>query len=158
MFSEAAIDSFCKGGSEHGYCGESYGAKSQGIIETIHAKLLDPEGFNEPTRMARCSECRYGCNMARTRDLVKSFSSHTPTQFRSFPLPQMAGLYPPPFLNTQEDRGATVAVISFTSIAVSTLTNSIRVWVRQRSNSALGIDDALLVAANVSGAAGTWDC
>lgn len=69
----------------------------------------------------------------------------------------MAGLYPPPFLNTKEDRGAVVAVISFTSIAVSTLTNSIRVWVRQRSNSALGTDDALLVAANVSCIAGTWD-
>lgn len=63
---------------------------------------------------------------------------------------QMAGRYPPPFLNTQEDRGAIVTVVSFTFVVVSTLTNCIRVAVRQQSERALGLDDALLVAANVS--------
>jgi chemotaxis receptor (MCP) glutamine deamidase CheD len=62
----------------------------------------------------------------------------------------MAGRYPPPFLNTQEDRGAIVTVVSFTFVVVSTLTNCIRVAVRQQSERALGLDDALLVAANVS--------
>jgi len=62
----------------------------------------------------------------------------------------MAGRYPPPFFNTQEDRGAVVTVVSFTFIVVSTLTNCIRVIIRQQSERALGLDDALLVAANVS--------
>ena len=62
----------------------------------------------------------------------------------------MAGRFPPPFLNTQEDRGAIVTVISITFVVVSTLTNCIRVAVRQQSERALGLDDALLVAANVS--------
>lgn len=62
----------------------------------------------------------------------------------------MAGLYPPPFLNTEEDRGAIVAVVAFTSVAVSTLANTIRIWIRQQAKPALGLDDALLVAANVS--------
>jgi chemotaxis receptor (MCP) glutamine deamidase CheD len=62
----------------------------------------------------------------------------------------MAGRYPPPFLNTQEDRGAIVTVVSFTFVVVSTLTNCIRVAVRQQSERALGLDDVLLVAANVS--------
>lgn len=64
----------------------------------------------------------------------------------------MAGRDPPPFLNTPEDRGAIVAVVSFTFIAISTFTNGIRVWIRHQSKSALGLDDALLVVANVSAA------
>jgi hypothetical protein len=63
---------------------------------------------------------------------------------------QMAGRDPPFFLNTDEDRGAIVAVMSFTTIAVSTFTNIIRVWTRQKSEAALGLDDVLLIAANVS--------
>jgi hypothetical protein len=59
----------------------------------------------------------------------------------------MAGRYPPPFLNTEEDRGAIVTVVSFTFVVV----NCIRVVVRQQSERALGLDDALLVASNVSG-------
>jgi hypothetical protein len=66
---------------------------------------------------------------------------------------RMAGIYPP-FLNTQEGRGAVVTVISFTFVAVSTLTNCIRVVVRQQSERALGLDDALLVSSNVSKS--TW--
>lgn len=62
----------------------------------------------------------------------------------------MAGRHPPPFLNTEQDRGAIVAVVSFTFIVVTTLTNGIRVWIRQRSEAALGLDDALLMASNVS--------
>jgi hypothetical protein len=62
----------------------------------------------------------------------------------------MAGLNPPPYLNIDEDRGAIVAVVSFTTIAVSTFTNTIRVWTRQKSEAALGLDDVLLIAANVS--------
>ena len=63
---------------------------------------------------------------------------------------RMAGIYPPPFVSTQEDRGAIVTVVSFTFVVVSTLTNCIRVVVRQQSERALGLDDALLVASNVS--------
>lgn len=62
----------------------------------------------------------------------------------------MAGRDPPPFPNTPEDRGGVVAVVSFTFVVVATLTNGIRVWIRNRSDAALGLDDALLVAANVS--------
>lgn len=62
----------------------------------------------------------------------------------------MAGRHPPPFLNTEQDCGAIVAVVSFTFIVVTTLTNGIRVWIRQRSEAALGLDDALLMASNVS--------
>ncbi|KAM0715722.1 hypothetical protein Q7P37_009222 [Cladosporium fusiforme] len=62
----------------------------------------------------------------------------------------MAGRDPPPFLNTPEDRGAVVAVVSFTSVAVLTLTNIVRVWSRQQAKVALGLDDAMLVAANFS--------
>lgn len=62
----------------------------------------------------------------------------------------MAGRDPPPFLNTPEDRGAIVAVVSFTFVVVSTLTNGIRVWIRQQAKTALGVDDGLLVGANVS--------
>lgn len=62
----------------------------------------------------------------------------------------MAGRDPPPFLNTEEDRGAIVAVVSFTCIVVSTFTNGIRLWHRKISEAALGLDDAFLVAANVS--------
>lgn len=62
----------------------------------------------------------------------------------------MAGRDPPPFLNTEEDRGAIVAVVSFTCIVVSTFTNGIRLWNRQVSEAALGLADALLAAANVS--------
>lgn len=61
----------------------------------------------------------------------------------------MAGRDPPPFLNTPDDRGAIVAVVSFTFVVVATLTNGIRVWIRNRSDAALGLDDALLVTANV---------
>lgn len=62
----------------------------------------------------------------------------------------MAGRDPPPYLNTPEDRGGVVAVVSFTCIVVSTFTNGVRIWNRQLSEAALGLDDALLVAANVS--------
>ena len=62
----------------------------------------------------------------------------------------MAGRDPPPFLNTPEDRGGVVAVVSFTCIVISTFTNGVRIWNRQISEAALGLDDALLVAANVS--------
>ena len=62
----------------------------------------------------------------------------------------MAGRDPPPFLNTEEDRGAIVAVVSFTFVSVATLTNGIRVWIRQRAKGGLGLDDAFLTAANVS--------
>lgn len=62
----------------------------------------------------------------------------------------MAGRNPPPFLNTEDDRGAIVAVVSFTTIAVSTFTNGIRLINRQQSEASLGLDDVLLVAANVS--------
>lgn len=65
----------------------------------------------------------------------------------------MAGRGPPPFLNTEDDRGAVVAVVSFTAIAVTTFTNSIRLINRQQSEASLGLDDVLLVAANVSTAA-----
>ncbi|KAK3686559.1 hypothetical protein LTR37_019698 [Vermiconidia calcicola] len=60
----------------------------------------------------------------------------------------MAGRDPPPFLNTEEDRGAIVAVVSFTFVSVATLTNGIRVWIRQRAKGGLGLDDAFLTAAN----------
>lgn len=62
----------------------------------------------------------------------------------------MAGHEAPYFLNTEDDRGAVVAVVTFTFVIVATLTNGIRVWLRQRTDGALGLDDALLVAANVS--------
>ena len=62
----------------------------------------------------------------------------------------MAGRDPPPYLNTPEDRGGVVAVVSFTCIVISTFTNGVRIWNRQLSEAALGLDDALLVAANVS--------
>lgn len=62
----------------------------------------------------------------------------------------MAGRDPPPFLNTPEDRGAIVVVVSFTFVVVTTLTNGIRVWIRQQAKTALGVDDGLLVGANVS--------
>lgn len=62
----------------------------------------------------------------------------------------MAGRDPPPYLNTPEDRGGIVAVVSFTCIVISTFTNGVRIWDRQLSEAALGLDDALLVAANVS--------
>jgi hypothetical protein len=63
---------------------------------------------------------------------------------------EMAGRDPPPYLNTPEDRGGVVAVVSFTCIIISTFTNGVRIWNRQLSEAALGLDDALLVAANVS--------
>jgi hypothetical protein len=62
----------------------------------------------------------------------------------------MAGRDPPPYLNTPEDRGGVVAVVSFTCVVISTFTNGVRIWNRQLSEAALGLDDALLVAANVS--------
>lgn len=62
----------------------------------------------------------------------------------------MAGRDPPPYLNTPEDRGGVVAVVSFTCIVISTFTNGVRIWNRQLSEAAFGLDDALLVAANVS--------
>lgn len=61
----------------------------------------------------------------------------------------MAGRDPPYFLNTDENRGAIVAVVTFTFVVVTTLTNTIRIWIRRRTDGALGVDDALLVAANV---------
>jgi hypothetical protein len=70
----------------------------------------------------------------------------------------MAGRNPPFYLNTDDDRGAIVAVVSFTTIAVSTFTNTIRVWTRQNSEAALGLDDVLLIASNVSTAAERISC
>ena len=66
------------------------------------------------------------------------------------PFHEMAGRDPPPYLNTPEDRGGVVAVVSFTCIVISTFTNGVRIWNRQLSEAAFGLDDALLVAANVS--------
>lgn len=63
---------------------------------------------------------------------------------------EMAGRDPPPYLNTPEDRGGVVAVVTFTCLVISTFTNGVRVWNRQLSGTALGLDDVLLVAANVS--------
>lgn len=62
----------------------------------------------------------------------------------------MAGHNPPYFLNTEDDRGDVVAGVTFTFAVVATFTNGIRVWIRQRKDGALGLDDAFLVAANVS--------
>jgi len=70
----------------------------------------------------------------------------------------MAGRDPPYFLNTQEDRGTIVAVVTFTFVVVATLANTIPIWIRQRTDGALGLDDALLIGANVSQAHfSAWD-
>lgn len=62
----------------------------------------------------------------------------------------MAGRYDPYFLNTEADRGGIVAVVTLTFVTVATCANIIRFWTRRRKDGALGLDDALLVAANVS--------
>lgn len=64
----------------------------------------------------------------------------------------MAGRDPPFFLNTEADRGAIAAVVTFNFAIVSTLACGIRIYIRQRKDGALGLDDALIAGANVSAA------
>lgn len=65
----------------------------------------------------------------------------------------MAGRDPPFFLNTEADRGAIVAVVTINFAIVSTLACGVRIYIRQRKDGALGLDDALIAGASVSTAA-----
>lgn len=62
----------------------------------------------------------------------------------------MAGRDGPLFANTEADKGAIVVVVTFATIVVTTICTSIRSAIRYQQHRRLGLDDAMLIAANVS--------
>lgn len=61
----------------------------------------------------------------------------------------MAGRDPPFFVDTENDHGAVAAVTTFVLASITTLATAIRIFLRQKQDSALGLDDALLAVASV---------
>ena len=62
----------------------------------------------------------------------------------------MAGRDAPLFANTEADKGAIVVVVTFATVVVTTLCTSIRSCIRYQKHRHLGLDDGMLIAANVS--------
>ena len=63
---------------------------------------------------------------------------------------RMAGRDAPLFANTKADKGAIVVVVTFATIVITTLCTSIRSAIRFQKHRRLGLDDGMLIAANVS--------
>lgn len=62
----------------------------------------------------------------------------------------MAGRDAPLFANTEADKGAIVVVVTFATVMVTTLGTSIRSYIRRQKYGHFGLDDVMLIAANVS--------
>ena len=62
----------------------------------------------------------------------------------------MAGRDAPLFANTEANKGAIVVVVTFATVVVTTLGTSIRSFIRYQKYGHFGLDDVMLIAANVS--------
>ena len=61
----------------------------------------------------------------------------------------MAGRDAPLFANTKADKGAIVVVVTFATIVITTLCMSIRSAIRYQKHRHFGMDDGMLIVANV---------